>query len=432
MALYLLVGRWTPTRLVDPDAGGDALQPRYLVAAMLVLLTLLCRAVDRPGADRKVRTRGVVTGLSVTLFLYLIVSASWAELGQFRFGRMIDMGIVLVGTACLHQLLNAENVDLMVDWFWRALSLCAASLAALAAVPGLASGQRMAVLGGGANSFGKFMGLLFIGAFYLLGITRRSWYWGVAMAVAPVMVILSGSRGATLGTITGIIACLLLRPFRLREAAIIVCLGVAMIVLLRNTELADRAIWMYEERIRTFGTQTTDMAGRAPLFTAAIDLGREHLFLGAGLSSFSAVMGEDTYPHNVVLEVFSEAGLIGLLLLASAIILGACRAVTNRDERGWAAVAALALTFTASQFSGDLYDSRGVFAFLLIALASRRAGGGRANIPGDAQPALYRRVPCIPLLQNQELTARHRTLRFPGDAVNVKAPDRVEIPEYCE
>lgn len=69
-----------------------------------------------------------------------------------------------------------------------------------------------------------------------------------------------------------------------------------------------------------------DASGRIFFFTKAIELfltdGRTFLF-GAGINSYPVFIGEqskDWYPHNVLLELLCEFGIIGLILFLSSII----------------------------------------------------------------------------------------------------------------
>jgi O-antigen ligase len=105
-------------------------------------------------------------------------------------------------------------------------------------------------------------------------------------------------------------------------------------------------------------------------------MGLEDPLIGAGLSAFSIRTG-DVYPHNVFLEIFAEGGCIGLLLFLA--MLGATGLMfwQHRDTLNTAAVAAFVLILVASQFSGDLYDSRGLFLFPILAIVT---GTGRTVV----------------------------------------------------
>ena len=383
LALYLLVGRWTFSRLESSDDGLG--QVRFPVMAMLVMTTLLYGAVRPSMWDRKAKTRDCVTLLLVVFFLYLIGSSSWASPGEFRGLRVLDISVLLVGTLCLYQILGCARPDVVVEWFWRTLAVCGSLFVMLSLTSALRAGERLAVLGGGPNVFGRNMGLMSIGALYLLSLNSKSWYWAFAVAIAPVMVVLSGSRGSSLSMLAGLAVCLVLGRLSLRRAVCLICCGAVTLFLLRDTVVWSVAADMYNTRVNGLAAAMPTRDGRAGLHAVAMALGLAHIIGGAGLSSFSAAMGEYDYPHNIGLEVFAEGGLIGLLLLGTALLLGVWRGYAYRDRR-----TGLALTFTSSQFSGDLYDSRGVFAFLLLSLASQKTMSARPapDQPGGASWAM--------------------------------------------
>ena len=369
IALYVLVGRWSPSRISDSDIAGSLFEPRIWIVAILAVLTVLCDT--DPNADRNAGTRRRITYSLTGLFVYLIVSALWALPGEYRSARVVDVAILLICTVSIYRLLGAGNAPSMARWFWITISICGVILILFASTSQMVRGQRMAALGGGPNVFGRNMGLLFIAALSMMDLSASRWYWAPAVVIAPLMTVMSGSRGAVLGLIAAVVVCVILRRFRVHEAMIVACcLGIA-IFFLSQPDRWGAFSDVYERRFKTFGLDSANMDGRRPLYGAAIDLGKEHPIAGAGLSSYSALWAEYgyTYPHNLILEVFSEGGVIGLIFLLMALGAGMWQALKARGEKTWAPFAALALMLVASQISGDLYDSRAIFVFLLMALA---------------------------------------------------------------
>ncbi|MDZ7315366.1 MAG: O-antigen ligase family protein [candidate division KSB1 bacterium] len=103
-------------------------------------------------------------------------------------------------------------------------------------------------------------------------------------------------------------------------------------------------------------------------------------FFGIGSGGFSSLFyGLDVrlYPHNMLIEVFCELGLVGLILLIShfyilfSLFFAKLKNIGGQDKFTFLGfvMAAIFLTFSA-QFSGDLNDNRRIWFFLGLALAS--------------------------------------------------------------
>ena len=115
------------------------------------------------------------------------------------------------------------------------------------------------------------------------------------------------------------------------------------------------------ERLR-FYHEATDLVASAPLF-------------GHGLGSFGylANFSAASYPHNAILEILVNSGLVGLALFAfgaGSLFRSALDAAMRRTAscEAWLVVALLAYTFTRLQFSGSI--TRGKVFFLLLGVCA--------------------------------------------------------------
>jgi O-Antigen ligase len=73
------------------------------------------------------------------------------------------------------------------------------------------------------------------------------------------------------------------------------------------------------------------------------------------------------YPHNMILELLVEVGLVGLVLFAALVLVGARRVSLQRLREDPALMCALMLcmnTFVNAMSTGDLADNRNLFAML--------------------------------------------------------------------
>jgi len=137
------------------------------------------------------------------------------------------------------------------------------------------------------------------------------------------------------------------------------------------TPFGQRAEKIFRERVLVLTFAERYDSGRAGISDRALALGRESPLFGAGLNSFAVRTGF-VHPHNVFLEIFAEGGAIGLglFLFMLAAVIGTFW--KQRAALDPSSVAAFALIFVACQFSGDLYDSRGLFLFPMLAITARR------------------------------------------------------------
>jgi O-antigen ligase len=246
----------------------------------------------------------------------------------------------------------------------------ALAVVASAAAVSTVGAERLAVLGGGPNVFGRMMGYAALASLYYW---RRSGYTLVflpAVSVSALLVLLSGSRGSLVALVISIATFVILEVRSLRRlASMAIVVAVFSWCVVTYTEVGQAAVRRYDERVQGLLVQDRYSAGRDHLYRSAYELGLSEPVWGAGLAAFPG-LGLGVYPHNVFLEVFCEGGSIGLVLLLLAF--GLSVPPLMRGGRDGAVLAGLVLSFVASQFSGDYYDSRGVFAFLMIAVSLRR------------------------------------------------------------
>jgi hypothetical protein len=105
-----------------------------------------------------------------------------------------------------------------------------------------------------------------------------------------------------------------------------------------------------------------------------------HLLFGIGVGGFSSLFyGMDVrlYPHNMVIEVFCELGLVGLSLLLwhfYAVFRVIVKKLNGLDQQKKVILLSLMMgtvyLLLAALFSGDLNDNRRVWFFMGTALAA--------------------------------------------------------------
>lgn len=212
----------------------------------------------------------------------------------------------------------------------------------------------------------------------------------LALALAPVAVtfISSGSRGPVIGMVVALPSVLLWRAAspavakRLALAIVAVgALAVVAVVAFVPPEATQRSLSIFQT------TNETGDTSRYALWSEAITAfssSLTHTLIGIGTGGYAAISTNDLlYPHNIVLEVASELGVVGLLALAAfvfSVIVRLLRVLASGGESaGWSGLLLTLFVFALvnAQFSGDVPYNSGLFLWGGLAsglVAATRAG----------------------------------------------------------
>lgn len=115
--------------------------------------------------------------------------------------------------------------------------------------------------------------------------------------------------------------------------------------------------------------------GRIERFSVAWDVFKEHFVFGGGLGSFPIFYNETDigdYPHNIVLEIMAEFGLIGLSIFSLFFFLTFYRGLVKGKRSGrqpsvQLAVICLFVYYLANAMvSGDINSNRALYVFMSI------------------------------------------------------------------
>ncbi|GIF16497.1 O-antigen ligase family protein [Actinoplanes teichomyceticus] len=390
LVLTAIGGRFTLDRAGFADLAWLDLRVIGLVAALAGLVVDLTRR-SRPGPGARREGWLVATVLFV---LFQIASALWAPPAS-RTGPQA-LGLVLLAALTLafyHWTLG--DPDRAIRFTFR-LFFLAAIVFALAAilVDGPGEQGRYSAFGGGPNVFVRIQILGVISAIALARYSRRV----LPLLVTPLFLlaaVLSGSRAGLLaGGVVGLAALGRVRG-RLRPGPVIAAgalLGAAAAVVWLAAPPAFTDL--FRERFVEQTVHERYLSDRTGIWAAAVRLAVEHPVAGAGLDGFYGLVGVNRmveYPHNYVLAVAAEGGLIGLGLLACAVILwaGTVRGGGARPQSTGLAVSAAVFVALSSLFSGDYYDARLAWTFAAMAAAAAVA---RARPANAAEPARERQA----------------------------------------
>lgn len=421
LSVLFLVGRWNLQRLaVNPDAIDPDLiversvatvliEPRlWLVSASVLLMLLMEMGAS---ADARTYSGRLEARTSVRIFFvlcfYLVVTVAWTP-NDNPFPAVADICLMLVTLLVVERAARHEK---FVEAFWLSLELLLFAIAAYALFAQLFLVQnmtaadlpgRLSILGGGPNVMGRFLGMLCL---LMVAQSLRQGgglHWGaawriVAAAVALILLLETGSRGAFTGLLVGLLALFVVRRMNVK------LIGIGAIVILSFGYLfklipdAD-VIEAIEERWVVATLEEGYLSLRDVLLEYAYELWLERPVFGGGLDSFGYyTLGLDVYPHNLIMEVAQEGGIVGALLLLAWIVHLILNSWNGRNHYTEIGLSMTALIFGCALFSGDFYDSRLMFIFGVLTISSADIGASRQILSAmeteDRGPSLIGMAP---------------------------------------
>ncbi|AEB43907.1 O-antigen ligase family protein [Micromonospora maris] len=365
----MIAGRLTMSRWGISEAGD--LEIRLPLLGLLLTWFLLW-----PWATRRELSEGWPTAMKlVVLHLgVLILAGMWAD-PQARVWRSIfDLLVVLtmVGIAIVATRWDPRQAALQFVVMLYATGI-------FFALVGLATASfsdrgRLAALGGGPNVFVRFMVLGLLAAIVLAVHRKRLWY----LAPVPLLgyaALLSGSRGGLISALLIALVALLWYARRIRPRYVIGGALLALVGLrfLTNTDTDGRLGWIYR-RYSIESLTENQYASRPELLRQALDIFNQHPIAGGGIDSFAATYApgqSGAYAHNYFASVAADTGTVGLCVLAAAllaILVSAARNLSHATAPQAGLVFGALFILTASNFSGDYYDSRIGWVLLAVAL----------------------------------------------------------------
>jgi O-antigen ligase len=372
MLVVAIGGRFTLDRAGFVDLAWVDLRVIGLLGALVVLAVDVAR---RPRALGVHRREGWLVA-TVLFFLFQIASGLWAPQASRVGPQTLDLVLLGVLTVAFYVYAIGDPAAVVRTTFL--LFFVAAVIFALAAlfINGPGEQGRYSAFGGGPNVFVRIEILGVISAVALYLITHRI----LPLLVIPLFLlaaVLSGSRAGLLaGVAVGLAALWKIRG-RLRTGPVVAAGCVLVLAVATVWAFAPPAFTnLFQERFVEQTVQQRYLSDRTDIWAAAWRLAVEHPLAGAGLDGFYGLIGVNQaveYPHNYVLGVAAEGGLIGIGLLTLAVVLWTrtVRGGGVRPQLTGLAVAAAVFVALSSLFSGDYYDAR--LAWLFAALAAAAA-----------------------------------------------------------
>ncbi len=292
----------------------------------VVHLVSLCLLVLR---WKKVLAMLQCNGLIVAIIAYIAVSFLWSDSAALTLRRALALvGTSFFGIYLASRYTFREQLKLM-GWVMGAIVVL--SFAFVVAVPslGIATGVHAGAWRGiftHKNGLGDRMVLSSL-TFLVLALDAKQYRWLLwsFLGSSFVLLILSQSIGALLSLLVPLLAFPLYRALRWRFLFLVPY--VLMMVMMIGFPSAW--IWFHLDEVLIALGKDPSLTGRTEIWGLVIDAIYRHPWLGYGYKTFwqglegeSAfiwrAMGIDNFPawhaHNGILQLFLDAGLIGVVL----------------------------------------------------------------------------------------------------------------------
>lgn len=356
-------------------------------------------AIDAVNALRSLRETGV--DLRYLPFLWLVAMA----VADARGRRITFIGIAAI--------VGAWTLDALIE----AIAGFSVSFRALQALAGLLSERPMCAsltadrLSGVFNPCNLKLGpvLATLSPFLLIALQRRlgAFGWALAAIALFVVILLAGSRASWV-TYALVLVCSAWQVFGRRRVLILVAIGALALGAL-TVGFSDRLGARFE---RTAAVLSGDeagvdraLSGRLPIWRAALVMSADHPINGVGVRGFrhayrDYARADDQFlalgrqgafhAHQIVLEVLSETGGLGLLLWLAGVAI-ALRAwhYASPEARERARTPGLALVVTVFPLNTHLAFYSTFWSGVTLLLAALYAGAlmARDAAPEESQSA---------------------------------------------
>jgi O-antigen ligase len=375
LTLYVWVGLYKDESVV-------ASSPVDVTLLLGLLLIVLCAYRWASG-----RVKSVPLGLAaplVAISAALIISLTWTPSGGYGGEKAIKFAtLTLLATLAPFFLVETER-DVRRYFSW---TVVLAMVTAVFTVMNPPADDGRLTIGSEGNTIGISHVLCTAALILLVGaltdlVRRRG--WAVVGAIALVAVAAAiGSRGPLLSLVFALLATgavwLARVPRKLAPVLLAVLAAAAVLPFISlpqdSSQRLSRAV---HDPVSSFRTDP-----RYDTFSEAVTLIEHHPIVGVGAGGFQSVgtlaVPPEDYPHNIVLEVWAELGVVPLaILLASILTLlaglwrGAWRhAADNAGRLLYVLIGFLLFNLFETLLTGDLNENRafwGVFglAWLVV------------------------------------------------------------------
>lgn len=387
-ALFLFAGFYK----ADPRLA--FIQTHIDITVLFLILSLsvtLYRVLKRPVAYKLPRSFVKVATFFLLLIICLVGGLLYTESKEYGYDKVLRFAII-TGWAFFGGGLLVTNFLSLRQFSWAIVLISTVmAIDALAGYPGIGKVGFVTALGSNYIALARAGGLGLLTTVVFLLPTSRKPLLRLAlsgMAALQLWAALSaGARGPALALFLSFVFFFILsvRGFpsiRIERYALL--LGALMLCVLTILAVIGEDLFS----TLAFRTQVLVVEGgssaltRFALYREALGLWSRSPIWGNGVGQFSvAVAGEDIrlYPHNIILELGAETGLIGVLIFVAMLGVAFVKPLFTLDIRKGLAktvtrylLVACCFALLNAMVSGDINDNRILFALIPLLASVHR------------------------------------------------------------
>lgn len=299
---------------------------------------------------------------------YLILSVLWTPNPMDAIGKIPDI-LLLVALLPIALFIFCQSLEQNIQFFLKLIFYL--SLACI--IGGISKYwsdvEGMKAFWGGAIGFSRIMCFGVFAATYFWIKTKRM-YWLIFVPVFVYGALSSGSRAAVLSLVLAysffLIFIIRKQQISLVRTFVIVIISLLLFLLPPMREKLNMFLetcWISGSKDWRF--ENLYFADREFLFPMAWGIFLEHPICGAGLGGFEQITGYN-YPHNLILNIAAEGGIIGLGLFGMVFLLLVVRWFHPRNMEHNISFYLGIFYFIASMFAGTYYDAKLMWLFFLL------------------------------------------------------------------
>ncbi len=362
LLLTFLSGTFTLNRLNL----GVQIEVRYIIFFMFILIYLL----NGKKGDLK---RGIIKKplifFLMTVCFYVFVSAISLfytvnpVLATGKFMTLLFLVLLLLGTLFMAQSMRPSE-------FFNFTSIFFIIIGAFYAMPVIASVLSGASRGdvnlSGPNVTTRIFFFATCASFYRYSLNKNNLYL-TAVLFFLASIILVGSRGGLVGAVFTITLMLVIKILFARKVKVNNTLTFRKLLLI---PLCITVIYFIYEPVKrvfmerfvgvTFDGDKVYTSGRDIIYFDAIEMIKEKPLFGHGIDSFTLSTGH-VYPHNLLLEMMVEIGLIGALIFIVFLLYSILFIFKLKKSPLFILSGFPLYMIIVQMFSGEFYDFRYFF-----------------------------------------------------------------------
>ncbi|MEZ8053390.1 O-antigen ligase family protein [Vibrio atlanticus] len=373
-------GRQSVNRVFQPVLGDFG---EYITISLLCSFLLLIAVLPYSERIKKkcLLYCGVNFLLTLVFILFSLFTVVWTVGGEYateKFAMLLNLFFIIVFLGLSSYIIKYDLLISIIRSMVNILVLFAVFYIFINFYSGSASsGERLGIAGSGSITIGRVFSFAAICAFYFL-IENREKKQALKFIIFLLAVFASGSRGNFIYLVisTGGLIFLSNRitfSDKIKLFAILVSIIFFSFLILLVEYGSFKEIPFIYRYLIMFNTDESNLSilVRFEKYIVAYNMFLEN-YWGWGIGSypeFTTSSDVIDYPHNVILEVLAELGVLGFLLFSTVVLLN----ILSLRKMDNLLFLLFVFSLLTAQSSGDLYDARLIFILPLFYTVKARS-----------------------------------------------------------